>query len=62
VAGLGCGDVVHSVLSGVRLVVVGLLPSCVGVDHRSWVFSLSAVVLQFAVLIVTGWAPNYLLS
>jgi hypothetical protein len=56
---------VHSIVSGVRLVVVGLLASCIGVDCRCWVFALSTlcfIVLSCMGRIVSGFAPNSLLS
>jgi hypothetical protein len=44
VVGLGGDGVVPSSFSGVRsIVVVRLLASCVGIDHQSWVFPLSAI-------------------
>jgi hypothetical protein len=43
---------VHFIVSGVCLVVVGLLASCVGVDHRSWVITQSALCfISYTVLV-----------
>jgi hypothetical protein len=43
---------VHFIVSGVCPVVVGLLASCVGVDHQSWVITQSALCfISYTVLV-----------
>jgi hypothetical protein len=65
VVSLGGGGGVPSSLSGVRpIIMVGLLASCVCIEHWSWVFSMSALcfnLLSCMGRIVSGLVSNSLL-
>jgi hypothetical protein len=51
--------VIHSIISGVRPVVIRLLASCVSVNPQSWMFALSALCFIFYLVLVRLYQGSF---